>query len=171
MGVSGASLLTAGNVMAGVTAAVGVGQGIHQKKEADDRAKAGRKAADETARVGQTIASDQAARAVREEAEGHTEAVIKGAELEGQYKNLQNKGQVQMAAYLRHASRATQADQNARDMRVSAIKGSERDAFQQTSTDRRGRYSTIRGGSNLGLGISIAGAGLSGASTALRHSN
>jgi hypothetical protein len=148
---------------------VGVGQAVHQKKEADSRAKEARKAADATATAEQEIASNQAARAVREEAEAHTENVIKGAELAGQFSNAQNKSDVQMAAYMRQATRATQADQNARDLRVAAISGSKRDAFQRTQVNRTATYSTIRGGSKLGLALGLAGAGIAGQQEALRH--
>jgi hypothetical protein len=105
---------------------------------------------------------------VREEAEAHTQDVLKGAEVAGVYKNLQNRSDVQEAAYLRQATRATQADQNARDLRVAAITGSARDATQNISVNRSNQLSQIRGGSNLGLGLAIGAAGVTGIDTHLR---
>jgi hypothetical protein len=160
--------ITTGQVLAGATALVGVGQGIHQKKEADKRARSTRKAVEAEAETKQTIASNQASRAVREEAEAHTENVIKGAEVAGVYQNLQNRSDVQEAAYLRQATRATQADQNARDLRVAAIQGSARDATQNISVNRSNQLSQIHGGSNLGLGLAIGDAGRRGLETHLR---
>jgi hypothetical protein len=145
-----------------ITAAVAISQVVLQYKMQQKRAKIARNIADQKAQAQYTQSRNQATRAVAQEAEAAAAETIEAAETLGQVHNYQNRGDMQMAALSRQASRIEQANAVSRDVRVASVYGDVRDAYRNIQTTHHATYAQNKGPSTVGLAIGIVGGAASG---------
>ena len=159
-GLAGTAV-TAGGLLTEVAAFVSIGQGIHQNNEAKKRVRVAKQSAEDVANAKFGTARDQAARAVREEQEQGAADVIADARAQGVVHNLQNRSDLQVAALSREVDRESQSNKAALQLRLEAISGSVRDAYQNVSINRASAFAAAgKDPGNVGLALSLGSTAL-----------
>jgi len=162
-GATAGGAFTTGALLTEAVAFASIGQGVHQNKEAKRRAAGARKDASDLAKSQRGQAANEAARAVRAEAEIGAESKIEEAEAQGVVHNLQNRSDVQVATLSRQVEREQQGRETAASTRLEAVQGDVRSAFNNIQINENRARREAKDPSNLGLALSLGSTALGSA--------